>query len=533
MPSLDGLFGLNSPAGTNKILAAFGNDVVDVVAGTGYSLNLTAGNKAFFESFIDIVFFTNGVDKMRSFVNGAWSDSISLPKQIIPKYVKKSVSASGGGNAAQLLIGNCILTPGSGAAINYKSYVFKSDFPKLGKNAAGTALSQSIEWGIESGRCNIKQNTRQVKAVLDGNGRLPYFKTRGIKVGDPFLLLGGDIGQYTVASVDSEYELTLNETISSDDSVNTNIDFWVGNNFFPVGTDDNDEIMGFGENSSRDLIFKLFSLWYYTSTQLKQVKGALGTSSARSIINDRSGNTYYFHGSDLGITGIYRYDGVKSIKVSRAIDPFIQGMDTSNYTEVTAWEEGDELRFFIGDLTNNNENISMTKTVATLNTVTGAWDVSPISDVVTCATTYVVSNVKNSYCGTNDEQVMKMGSGYNFNGNPISSVVETGPRYPAGSEILNDWLAFQVISKNAIGVRLSYKLWNTPLDVDDRFYPLGEITGDKTEFEASKKNFLLNRESSGVEFRVEENGKLENNWSIEKISGFRRAKRSRLDTARE
>lgn len=518
MANVLGIIGYNSPAGTNKLLAAYGNDIVDVATGLGYKLNLTLNQKAFFEVFIDTVFFTNGVDKMRAFVGGAWSDSFSLPKQIIPKYIKKSA------NNAQLLIGNCILTPGSGTALNYKSYVFRSNVPKLGKSLSGSAIAQYLEWGIESGRCRIKQDTRKVKAVPDGNGRLPYFKTRGIKVGDPFFLLGGDIGQYTVASVDGEYELTLNETIPSADSVNQDIDFWVGGNFFPVGTDDNDEIKGFGENNSQDLIFKLFSLWRYTRTELKQVKGAVGTSSQRSVINDRNGNTYYFHGSDAGITGIYRYDGVSSRKISRAIDPYIQGMSASEYAEVVAWEEGNELRFFLGNLTNNNEDISMTNAVATLNTATGAWDVSPIADVITCATKYIASNVQNSYCGTDSVEVMKMGSGNDFNGKPIAMVVETGVIYPAGSEIQNTMPFIQAIGRNIAGLRLSYKLWNKPFDVDDRWKPLGECRGDKTEFEPGVKDNL----GSGISFRIEEDGSLENNWLFEKISGFYKPDTSRL-----
>lgn len=516
MSNIDGIIGYNSPAGTNKLLAAFGNDVVDVSTGLGYGLNLTAGNKAQFEVFIDTVFFTNGVNPMRSFVGGAWSNSFSLPKQIIPKYIKKSA------NNAQLLIGNVILTPGSGSALNYKSYVFRSNTPKLGKSLSGTAIAQSLEWGIESGKCNVTQDTRKVKAIPDGNGRLPFFKARGIKVGDPFFLLGGDIGQYTVASVDNEYELTLNETIPS--TSNTSKDFWVGSNWFPVGTDDNDEIKGFGENGSRDLIFKLFSLWYYTRTELRQVKGALGTSSQRSVINDRGGNTYYFHGSDIGFTGIYRYDGVKSVKISRAIDPFIQGMLAANYAEVVAWEEGNELRFFIGDLTNNNENIAMTNAVATLNTATGAWDVSPLADVIKCATKYIASNVQNSYCGTDDNQVMKMGSGNSHNGTPIAVVVETYPVYPSGSELQNMIPFLQAIGRNVKGLRMSYKIWDKPLLVDDRWQPLGELMGDKTEFEPNVNNRL----GAGISFRIEEDGSLENDWLFEKISGFHKADTSRL-----
>lgn len=518
MANTDGLTGYNSPSGTNLLLAAFGTDIINVATGLGYGLNLTSGNKVQFETFIDRVFFCNGVDKMRSFGNSAWSDSIALPKQIIPKVIKKSV------NNAQLLIGNCILTPGSGTSINYKSYVFKSNLPKLAKSPSGAVISQTLEWGIESGRCNIIQDTRKVKAVYDGNGRLPYFKSRGIKVGDPFFLLGGDIGQYTVASVDSEYELTLNETIQSANAVNTNIDFWVGSNWFPVGTDDSDEIKGFGENSGRDLIFKLFSLWYYTSTQLKQVKGALGTSSQRSVINDRNGNTYYFHGSDLKKTGLYKYDGVGSKKISRAIDPYIQAMSASNYAEVVAWEEGDELRFFIGDLSNPERNISMSNAVATLNTATGAFDVSPIADVITCATKWIVSNVQNSYCGTNDNQILKMDSGYNHNGSPISSVVETGVIYPSGSEISNEIPYIQVVSRSARGVRVSYKRYDQPRDVDDSWLPLGEIAGDLTEFEPTMEKRIC----SGIQLKFEENGSLENNWLIEKASIFYRPDRTRL-----
>jgi hypothetical protein len=518
MANVDGIIGYNSPAGTNLLLAAFGNDIINVSTGLGYGLSISSGNKAFFETFIDRIFFCNGTDKMLSFGGGVWSASQALPKQVIPKYIKKSV------NDAQLLIGNCNLTPGSGTAISYKSRVFKSNFPKLGKSASGGVISQTLEWGLESGRCNINQNTKKVKAVYDGNGRLPYFKTRGIKVGDPFFLLGGDIGQYTVASVDSEYELTLNENIVSADAVNTNLDFWVGSNWFDVGTDDNDEIKGFGENSGRDLIFKLFSLWYYTSSQKKQVKGALGTSSQRSVINDRNGNTYYFHGSDLKKTGIYKYDGVGSKKISRAIDPYIQGMSTSNYSEVVAWEEGDELRFYLGDVSNAVYGISMTQAVASYNTATGAWDVGPIADIITCATKWIVSNALNAYCGTSDSQVLKMASGYSHNGTPIPCKLITGIYYPSGSELLNEFPYLQIIGRNVRGIKLGVKFWNKPVDEDDSWTPLGELNGDKTELEPDIKD----RMASGFQLMFEETGSVANDWLVEKISAFYRPDRTRL-----
>lgn len=519
MADINGIIGYNSPDGNNFLLAAYGNDIVDVSTGLGFKQNISSGHKAFFEVFIDRVFFCNGYNKMISMNSqGQWSDSIALPKQLIPKYIKKSV------NNAQLLIGNVQLVYGSGSTINYRSHVFKSNLPKLGKSASGGILNQTLEWGIESGQCVIYQDTKKVKAVPDVNGKLPYFKTRGIRVGDPFFLLGGDIGQYTVASVDSEYELTLNESIPSSTSVNTNVNFWVGRNFFPVGTDDNDEITGFGENSSRDLIFKLFSLWQYIRTELKQVKGAVGTNSQRSVINDRNGNTYYFHGSSLKLSGIYRFDGVSSKKISRAIDPYIQGMNPANYEEVVAWEEGDELRWYLGDITNTSYDIYMEKAVATLNTSTGAWDVTPIYDAIKCSTKWIQSNAQHSYCGTDSDQILKMGVGYKYKNNTISSVVETGVYYPAGSELICRIPEVQMIGRNINGLKLSYKRWNKPFDTDDRWISLGECRQDKNEFPLTVDfNF-----TSGLQFRIEDTDTGKNNWLVEKISFFYKPERSRL-----
>jgi hypothetical protein len=71
-------------------------------------------------------------------------------------------------------------------------------------------------------------------------------------------------------------------------------------------------------------------------------------------------------------------------------------------------------------------------------------------------------------------------------------------------------------------------LWDAPTQVDDSWNPLGELSGDKTEFEADAKNKLLNRASSGLQFRIEEDGKLKNDYMVEKISIFYKTDRARL-----
>ncbi len=166
----------------------------------------------------------------------------------------------------------------------------------------------------------------------------------------------------------------------------------------------------------------------------------------------------------------------------------------------------------------------MTNAVATLNTATGAFDVSPIADVVTCSTSWIVSAVRNSYLGTSDDEVIKMGSGNSHNGIAIPAVLETGIKYPSGSEIQNDYTYVQAIGRNVRGLRLLYKVWNKPTQADDRWYPLGELEDDLTEFEPK----IDNRTGAGIQFRIEEDGSLENDWIVEKISVFYRPNRTRL-----
>ena len=266
------------------------------------------------------------------------------------------------------------------------------------------------------------------------------------------------------------------------------------------------------------------SLWFYTGSQLKQVSGALGTSYGRSIINDRYGNTYYFHGSDPKVTGIYKYNGVSSTIISKPIDKFILGMATASYDNVVAWSEGSELSFFLGDLSATNHIDAMTNARAVYNTETGAWTVEPIADVITAATTWRTGNEEDTYLGTSDDEILQADDGNSYNTAPMYSTVETKVYYPAGSEIICDFPYIQVIGRNLKGIMLKFKLWDDPVHVDQEWTSLGECTADKTEFTLAPQHF----QGSGIQFKVDEIGTVENDWYIEKISIFYKPDRSRL-----
>jgi hypothetical protein len=88
---------------------------------------------------------------------------------------------------------------------------------------------------------------------------------------------------------------------------------------------------------------------------LKQVKDVPGTASHRSIVNIR-GYTIYFHGGLEDKTGFYLYDGVTSQQISRPIQPYIDGITSTNYDNVVAWREGDEYRAYVGDIAYDQSN---------------------------------------------------------------------------------------------------------------------------------------------------------------------------------
>lgn len=518
----------DSQALTNEIFVIYGNDLVKVSSGTGYSFNLHASSTSSFERFLNTIFFQNYLEsssvkrpKTYDVLQGKWTN----------RHVNRCVNAKFMKNfKSRLYLGYCYLGPPQTYQSDYNTLTQRNIFPSriyYSDLFSGNELTWGIEWG-SNGRVVPNSNLFELANPIVQN-----FVSTNIKVGDPIFFGAVSSGaepidfttnQYLVTSVESPLRLRLNKKFPSSVNNAVGVSYWVGSNWFDVSTDDGDSITGIGENSDRLLVFKLFTLWTYTGSQLKQARGSLGTSSHRSIINDRKGYTYYFHGSDSKLSGIYRFDGVSSIKISRGIDPFIAGMDTDNYTEVVAWEEGDELRFYLGDLSNTNHSISMTNAVATINTATNSWDVSPINDVIRCATTFKVGNRQSVYTGTSDNQILQMADGNSFNGSPINVVLETKVYYPSGTDVNNTFPSIQVIGRQTKGMTVQYKLWNAPKLVDDQWKSLGELDADKTELNIpSNHNW-----ASGIQLRLVETGVLENDMLVEKITVFYRPESTRV-----
>ncbi len=483
--NINGIFGYNrSVSSVNKLFGIFGNDIVDVDSGLGYQQNLTPNTNGEFATYLDYAFFLNGIDPTRSFDGSVWSKLGMRNKAPIAKYAKTY--------ATRLFLGYVTIN-----GITFPSRVWFTDLP----------FNSDARWGLEYGT-NLSQTIDSPIVTSDG----VYFLTNGIKAGDPlFITTGVNAGQYTIMSVDSNNQLTLTENLLATASSSTYI---VGSNYFDVKTDDNDYLRGFGVNSNRLLTFKLFSLYRYNGSSLLQVPKAPGTSSGRSIVDDAIGDCYYFHGSEPSLTGIYRYDGNQSVCVTKGIQSYIDGISASIFSSVVGWREGEWIRMYVGDITNSQRNISVTKAVISYNENTNAVSVDPINKVPKCSTTFVESSIKKIFFGDDSSEIFQTPSGYDFDGASIPWAMETGPQYPLGSEVLLGFTRIQVISRDARGIQVRYKLYNNPDNIDDNWLPLGEIKNDKTEFTIPNSH----RRASGIDIRFEEDGAKENTQYIEKVS---------------
>ena len=513
---IDGLGGLNRPDGTDKLIAAFGPDLVDAENNTGYSQNITSGNRAEFVQYLDNLFFQNYKDKPRNFDGTDWKFNLStkLPMAKYWKvydnrlyYASFKIPISDSETWDRDPLSSTI----DDFDVTFPSRVGFMDLP-LSK----TKVKSGLFWSGRLKTVADNDNKLFITEPIIDNG----FIDAGIKVGDPISILSGDsesLGEYTVQSVNANNQLTTLETIPK---ILTTASGWIGSNWFEVDTDDGDFLTGLGENNNRLLAFKRYSLHRYDGRSRIKVKGVPGTTSHRSIQNVKDKFTIYFHGSLGNKTGFYMYDGVSAKKISNPLEKHIKGISAAFYGSIAAWTEGNLYRAYVGTITNNNHGISVANAVWTFDIETGVQTIDPINKSIKASTQLEQSGQLNTFIGDTDSSVFKTGTEdvYDYDDEPINFDAETRVVYPRGSEAVNTFTRVEVIARNAAGVKVSYKLYNKLNIVDDNWRPLGNIKYDKTEFLIPQPQ----REASGIQYRFSDSSTKEPDMLIEKISTFYR-----------
>lgn len=492
MANVLGLGGLTTSSGTEKLIAAYGNDFINVDTGAGFGINLTSTNDVNFSSFLDRLFFQNFNDTPKTFDGTSWTN-LHVKKTPVAKYIKQF--------GTRMYLGHVKIN-----STTYASRVIYSDLPSIDGDG-----NQTIQWGIDYGTDgSVTANTNRFTSATAG------FKTYGIKVGDKLVIeSGANAGEYTVSKVVHDTRIDVLETFTT---TQNSITFWVGSNWFDVRTNNSDVITWIEENNDRFLMFKNDSLHRYDGSSLRTIKGVPGTTSGRSVVNI-GGATIYFHGSTRDKTGFYLYDGVTSRKISNKIQPFIEAISSANYASVVAWSEGNVYRAYVGTLTNKNSsndayNISQSNSIITYSVSDNTFSIDTSADAIKCAAYFRESAQTKTFLGDDGGQVFQANSGYSFNTVEIPFAAETKVIYPRGSEIMNVFTRLEIVARDASRVTVSYKLWDTPYEVDQEWRELGNLSRDLTEF-----NLPADRgRAKGIQLRFDEMSSKEPSPVIEKIT---------------
>jgi len=449
---MNGLFSLNK-INQDLLLAAYGNDIVNVTTGLGYGLALNPSYPVETENFLGSLFFQNYFNTPKTFNGTAWSYQ-HVDEVPLSKYIKQWQS--------RLYLG--FIKIGS---TEYPSRIWYSDLP----------VNDTIQWGFEYGTD---------MSIIAGDNRvttnLAKFKTHNIKRGDPiFILTGANAGQYSVKTIESETALRLADYNGNDITLSTtgsNITYWVGGNWFDVERDDGDYITWVTQNFEQLLIFKRDTVHRYNGTSQSLIKGAPGTTAGRSVINGKDW-TAYFHGGLKDQTGFYAYDSTSGRKISNGIQKYIDGINSGMYTNIIGWKEGQLFRWYVGDIDNPDYDLTVSKAVITFDYASQCWSIDPIADVIEAATEFRQGGTKSAFIAS-DNMVFQTPLGNDFNGSPIPFSFELGGIYPSGTDYSNTFRRIQIISENASGIKILYRRRLKPFDSDIQFKPLGHINGEAT-----------------------------------------------------
>lgn len=450
MANVIGLHGLSLASGNNKLVAAYGNGFVDASNGAGFGIPLSSTNNVEFEAFLQSLFFQNYIDTPLTFNGTVWSRQ-HVAKVPLARYIKMWNQA--------MYLGYIKLGQGP---VEYPSRIWYCNLP----------VNDTIQWGYETGS-NLVTISGSPHIVSANSG----FKTYGLKRGQPFFITTGvDAGQYTIDTVisDSHILLTQNMTASA-----SGVSFWAGGNFFDIARDDGDFLTYLGTNNSLFTAYKRDSLWRYDGASAIQILDAVGTTSGRSVINLHE-LSIHFHGSSGTVTGFYAYDGRTSVNISAPIQKHIDGINGNMYTGIIAWRENDLYRAYVGDIINTNYGINIPKAVCTYDYNSRVWSVDPIADAITVSADLRQLGTRQTYLGTSDSQILLTPSGNSFNGSPIPWRFDTNAIFPLGTEKLCKFLRVEILSENASGITMKYKLHLAPYETDTNYSGVGQIDHEKT-----------------------------------------------------
>lgn len=487
-----------------------------------------------FAVFEDYLFHVNGRGPNASLgmqdSSAKWSDTNFHPTPLA-KYVEPYGDRLYLANLRMKLIDDAYTSPNTNAQylINNPTFprrVWFSDLPDNGK----------ITWGYGYGSVgaasyNDAGQLNRLPTQLSLFTKAGYwYRDNNIKIGDPvYIEKGGVWYRFNVSEVESDYVLKIIPQSSNIGSVSSGLNFWVGSNWFDVPMGASDYITQIENNKFLNtlLIFGRNSIFQYNTNSLRPVSD-IGTTSPKSVKTIK-GLTFYFHGSDRDKTGFYYWNGTREVKISGRVQPFIDAMSSSNFTSVVGWQEGNKYRAFIGDLSKTFSSISaydisMSNAVFTYDLENDAQSIDPVGHTITSSTSRLTNGVMTTYLGNSDNEVMEVDEAYSFNGSPITMKASTGPIFPKGTQVVNEFTRIQVVSKDANGTSVEYRLWLDPFNVDSKWTPLGRLNQSRVELPIKREK----SQAVGIDIRFTESSTDQTTPSIEHLTIYSRPIKTKL-----
>lgn len=482
-----GLHSHNFISGSEELIAVWHKTPLAYRSGSWIrGATLTDGLDAYMASYLDKVFLVNGTDNNCEYNGNYWTFSENTLGSPIAKYIISHES--------RLFLYNIKIL-----GTRYPSRVWFCDLPSLG----------TVTWGLDYG-------TDLVTTAGDATitSATAHFKTRNIKIGDPFFITTGtNRGEYSVLSVtdDNTIELTENLTFTASGS-----SFWVGSNWFDVGTEDGDEGMGFGIASNEIVCLKKNSAYRYNvaGQTLRQIKDVPGTISPKSIVN-WGGYCYWLHPS-----GIYRTGGGVGEKISNAIEHIFRTATVSDFTGTVAWvnQLDSTVNFSIGSATFEDGD-SFTNLTISFDTNSKIFAYRDYPKNFKVAAPWLRSSNPEVYIGDDSSGVFQMDTGTSFDGNNIPCEVEYYTVYPSGEEAVVTFNRIRSYIKNGPDVQIFYKLIYKPTNQEDVWTSdetwnpmIGSQVSDRVDW-----YFLIDARASGVKIKVVESG-ADESFVLEKLT---------------
>jgi len=202
----------------------------------------------------------------------------------------------------------------------------------------------------------------------------------------------------------------------------------------------------------------------------------VGTHSQESVVSSKAGISFHHP------TGLYLYRGSTPGEISRPISDFVDNVSSSEYANVSSWQDGDHIYWSVGDVT--IAGVTVTNVIFRYTISSQVWTVYSTAHRIRVGAQYISGTTATQVVGDATGSVHTFNSGNSDNGTAISYRLMT-KYYELGAIASASFTVnhLTTLCEKAQGMTLSYRV-----DDDPRWKPIGQLQSYVTHFKSDKVN---------------------------------------------